>query len=42
MPWTYLAIISILVTFIIYTLDQIHKMGHDIKYIRMKIDGRAN
>lgn len=38
MPWTYLAIISILATFIFYTLDQVHKMSHDVKYIRMKMD----
>ena len=38
MPWIYLIIISLLVSFIFYTLDQVSKMAHDVKYIRMKVD----
>ena len=38
MPWIYMLIISILVSFLFYTLDQLNKMAHDVKYIRMKID----
>ena len=38
MPWTYMMIIAILGSFIFYTLDQINKMAHDVKYIRKRVD----
>lgn len=38
MPWTYMMIIAILGSFIFYTLDQINKMAHDVKYIRKRMD----
>jgi hypothetical protein len=32
-----MGIIALLVSFIFYTLDQVNKMAHDVKYIRMKL-----
>jgi hypothetical protein len=34
----YLAIISLLGAFLFYTIDQLNKMAHDVKYIRMRMD----
>ena len=39
MPWTYMIIIALLASFIFYTLDQMNRMAHDVKYIRMKMSG---
>lgn len=38
MSFFYLIFIALLSSFMFYTLDQVSKMAHDIKFIRMKID----
>ena len=38
MPWFYLIVIAILISFLLYVADLLNKMGNDIKYLRNKLD----
>lgn len=42
MPWIYMVIIAVLLAAIFYGFDQMNKMMHDIKYLRMKMDKHSS